>query len=164
MAKEIEKAIAAVLFQMAEQSVKNGQYEKGAQAYLALVKRYPLVSFSDKAVFEAGAAYENAKQYTKAAETFMILPKQYSSSPLTIKGVLRAASAYKKDNKPREAATTFLFITNQFPQPTTSTPVTPWVSPTAVWASGTKPKTASAILRNSRFPTSPNATCRMPLR
>jgi tetratricopeptide (TPR) repeat protein len=116
MAKEIEKAIAAVLFQMAEQSVKNGQYEKGAQAYLALVKRYPLVSFSDKAVFEAGAAYENAKQYTKAAETFMILPKQYSSSPLTIKGVLRAASAYKKDNKPREAATTFLFITNQFPQ------------------------------------------------
>ncbi|MCQ2054351.1 MAG: tetratricopeptide repeat protein [Fibrobacter sp.] len=116
MAKEIEKAIAAVLFQKAEKSVKNQQYEQGAQAYLALVKRYPLVSFSDKAVFEAGVAYENAKMYDKAAETFMILPKQYASSSLTIKGILRAASAYKKGGKPQQAATTFLFITNNFPQ------------------------------------------------
>ena len=116
MAKEIEKAIAAVLFQMAEKAVKAQRYEEGAVAYLALVKRYPLVSFADKAVFEAGVAYENAKQHDKAAETFMILPKQYASSPLTVKGVLRAASAYKKDNKPQQAATTFLFITNNFPQ------------------------------------------------
>ena len=116
MAKEIEKAIAAVLFQMAEKAVKAQRYEEGAQAYLALVKRYPLVSFADKAVFEAGVAYENAKQHDKAAETFMILPKSYASSSLTIKGILRAASNYKKGGKPQQAATTFLFITNNFPQ------------------------------------------------
>lgn len=128
MAKEIEKAIAYVLFQMAEKSVKAGQYEKGAQAYLDLVKRYPLIDIADKAVFEAAVAYETNKQYTKAAETFMMLPKQYASSPLTIKGILRAASDYKKEaelNKTnknayedlsRKAATTFLFITNNFPQ------------------------------------------------
>ncbi|WP_290745012.1 tetratricopeptide repeat protein [Fibrobacter sp. UBA4309] len=116
MAKEIEKAIAAVLFQMAEKAVKAQRYEEGAVAYLALVKRYPLVSFADKAVFEAGVAYENAKQHDKAAETFMILPKQYASSSLTIKGILRAASNYKKGGKPQQAATTFLFITNNFPQ------------------------------------------------
>jgi len=101
MAKEIEKAIAAVLFQKAEKAVKNQRYEEGAVAYLALVKRYPLVSFADKAVFEAGVAYENAKNHDKAAETFMILPKQYASSSLTIKGILRAASNYKKGGKPR---------------------------------------------------------------
>ena len=83
MAKEIEKAIAYVLFQMAEQSVKQGQYEKGAEAYLALVKRYPLIDIADKAVFEAGAAYEKNQQFIKAAETFMILPKQYAKSPLS---------------------------------------------------------------------------------
>ena len=116
MAKEIEKAIAAVLFQMAEKAVKAQRYEEGAVAYLALVKRYPLVSFADKAVFEAGVAYENAKQHDKAAETFMILPKSYASSALTIKGILRAASNYKKGGKPQQAATTFLFITNNFPQ------------------------------------------------
>ena len=116
MAKEIEKAIAAVLFQKAEKAVKNKQYEEGALAYLALVKRYPLVSFADKAVFEAGVAYENAGKYNVAAETFMLLPKQYASSSLTIKGILRAASNYKKDNKPQQAAQTFLFITNNFPQ------------------------------------------------
>ncbi|MCR5377973.1 MAG: tetratricopeptide repeat protein [Fibrobacter sp.] len=116
MAKEIEKAIAAVLFQKAEKAVKNQRYEEGAVAYLALVKRYPLVSFADKAVFEAGVAYENAKQHDKAAETFMILPKSYASSSLTIKGILRAASNYKKGGKPQQAATTFLFITNNFPQ------------------------------------------------
>ncbi len=116
MAKEIEKAIAAVLFQKAEKAVKNKNYEEGAVAYLALVKRYPLVSFADKAVFEAGVAYENAKNYDKAAETFMVLPKQYASSSLTIKGILRAASAYKKGGKPQQAATTFLFITNNFPK------------------------------------------------
>lgn len=128
MAAEIEKAIAYVLFQMAEQSVKNGQNEKGAQAYLALVKRYPKIDIADKAVFEAAVAYETSKQYVKAAETFMMLPKQYASSPLTIKGVLRAASDYKKEaeankankkvfeQRNREAAQTFLFITNNFPQ------------------------------------------------
>ena len=128
MAKEIEKAIAYVLFQMAEQSVKAGQYEKGAEAYLALVKRYPLIDIADKAVFEAGAAYEKNQNYTKAAETFMILPKQYSKSPLTIKGIVRAGDAHKKaanakksdqkyfEAEYREAAQTYLFITNNFPQ------------------------------------------------
>ena len=128
MAKEIEKAIAYVLFQMAEQSVKAGQYEKGAEAYLALVKRYPLIDIADKAVFEAGAAYEKNQNYTKAAETFMILPKQYAKSPLTIKGIVRAGDAHKKaanakksdqkyfEAEYREAAQTYLFITNNFPQ------------------------------------------------
>ncbi len=116
MAKEIEKAIAAVLFQKAERSVKAGQFEAGAVAYLALVDRYPTAEFADKAVFEAAAAYENAKLYSKAAETFMLMPMKYASSPLTIRSILRAASNYKKDNKPRDAAQTFLFITDNFPK------------------------------------------------
>lgn len=116
MAKEIEKAIAAVLFQKAEKSVKSGQHEMGAKAYLDLVKRYPQADFADKAVFEAAIAYENANKFSSAAETFMMLPKQYGRSPLTIRGILRAALAYKKDNKPRDAARTFLFITDNFPQ------------------------------------------------
>ena len=116
MATEIEKAIAAVLFQKAEKYVKDGQHEIGAKAYLDLVKRYPTADFADKAVFEAAIAYENGNKFTLAAETFMLLPRQYGRSPLTIRGVLRAASAYKKDNKAREAARTFLFITDNFPQ------------------------------------------------
>lgn len=116
MATEIEKAIAYVLFQKADASIKANKFEAGAKAYLDLVKRYPKIDIADKAVFEAGAAYENLNQYNKAAETFMILPRQYASSPLTIKGILRAASNYKKDKKPQLAAQTFLFITNNFPQ------------------------------------------------
>ncbi|PWJ63708.1 MULTISPECIES: hypothetical protein [unclassified Fibrobacter] len=132
MAKEIEKAIAYVLFQQAEVSVKSKQYEKGAGAYLALVKRYPKIDIADKAVFEAAAAYESAEKYTMAAQTFMMLPKQYAASPLTIKGIVRAAGAYKKESAAvpansknaakekerllREAANTYLFITNNFPK------------------------------------------------
>ncbi len=137
MAKEIEKAIAYVLFQQAEQSVKSNQFEKGAGAYLALVKRYPQIDIADKAVFEAAAAYESAEKFTLAAQTFMMLPKQYKNSPLTIKGIVRAAGAYKKESAAvkvgqgkgaadkaakekerllREAANTYLFITNNFPQ------------------------------------------------
>lgn len=132
MAKEIEKAIAYVLFQQAEVSVKAKQYEKGAGAYLALVKRYPQIDIADKAVFEAAAAYESANKFTLAAQTFMMLPKQYAKSPLTIKGIVRAAGAYKKESAAvpansknaakekerllREAANTYLFITNNFPQ------------------------------------------------
>ncbi|SHL24117.1 tetratricopeptide repeat protein [Fibrobacter sp. UWEL] len=131
MAKEIEKAIAYVLFQQAEVSVKAKQYEKGAGAYLALVKRYPQIDIADKAVFEAAAAYESANKFTQAAQTFMMLPKQYAKSPLTIKGIVRAAGAYKKESAAvpansknaakekerllREAANTYLFITNNFP-------------------------------------------------
>lgn len=116
MATEIEKAIAAVLFQKADKSVKAGQFENGAKAYLDLVKRYPAAEFADKAVFEAAQAYENAKMYTAAAETFMMMPRQYSRSTLTIRAVVRAALAYKKDSKPRDAARTYLFITENFPQ------------------------------------------------
>ncbi len=116
MAKEINKAIAAVLFQKADKSVKAGQFEQGAAAYLALQKKYPEADFADKAIFEAGAAYEQAKLYTKAAEAFMLMPRNYASSPLTIKAIVRAAGAYKKDNKPQIAATTYLFITENFPK------------------------------------------------
>lgn len=114
MAKIIRTSIAAVLFQKADKAVKNGQYEQGAVAYLDLVKHYPKESFSDKAVFEAGTAYEKANNYDKAAQTFMMIPMNYGSSPLTIKGILRAAMAYKKAGKPEQAAQTFLFITNNF--------------------------------------------------
>lgn len=116
MAKEIEKAIAAVLFQKADHSVKAGKFEEGAVAYLALQKRYPDAEFADKAVFEAGAAYEQAKNYSKAAETFMLMPRTYARSPLTIKAIVRAAGAYKKDKKPAQAAQTYLFITENFPK------------------------------------------------
>ena len=137
MAKEIEKAIAYVLFQQAEESVKGNQFEKGAGAYLALVKRFPQIDIADKAVFEAAAAYESAEKFTLAAQTFMRLPKEYKSSPLTIKGIVRAAGAYKKESAVvkvgqgkgaadkaakekerliREAAKTYLFITDNFPQ------------------------------------------------
>lgn len=127
MAKEIKKAIAAVLFQKADKSVKAGRFEEGAVAYLDLQKQYPDADFADKAVFEAGAAYEQAKQYTKAAETFMLMPRTYASSPLTIKAIVRAAGAYKKESAAtsnakdkdrylRSAATTYLFITENFPK------------------------------------------------
>ncbi len=115
LAKEINKSIAAVLYQKADLANKAGKYEVAAKLFLALVERYPLLDFSDKAVFEAAAAYENAKMYTAAAETFMLMPRKYAKSSLTTKAILRAATSYKKDKKPRDAARTFLFITDNFP-------------------------------------------------
>lgn len=114
MAKIIRTSIAAVLFQKADQAVKAGQFEQGAVAYLDLAKHYPQESFADKAVFEAGAAYEKANKYELAGQTFMMLPKSYASSPLTIRGIIRAAGNYKKAGKRELAAQTYLFITNNF--------------------------------------------------
>lgn len=116
MGREMDKSIAAVLYQKADKANKDAKYETAAKAFLALVDRYPQLEFSDKAVFEAAAAYENAKMYSAAAETFMLMPRRYAKSPLTIKAILRAATAYKKDGKPKDAARTFLFITDNFPQ------------------------------------------------
>lgn len=127
MAKDIEQSIMGVLFKKANKSVESGKYEQGAEAFLALQKRYPNGEFADKAVWEAADAYEKANKFAKAAETFMMLPKNYAGSPLTIKGIVRAAGAYKKESgvaknaKDRErymrdAANTYLFITNNFPQ------------------------------------------------
>ncbi len=116
MAVQIDKSIAAVLYQRADKAVKAGQFEVAAKSFLALVERYPTLDFSDKAVFEAAAAYESAGKFTQAAETFLIMPKRYASSTLTIKSILRAAVNYKKDNKPRDAARTFLIVTENFAQ------------------------------------------------
>jgi len=116
IAKEIETSIAAVLYQKAEKAVKNGQFAQGAEDYMKLVKRFPRADFSDKALFEAAAAYESAGQNGKAAETWMRMPKEYGKSPLAIRSIVRAALAYKKDGRPVEAAKAYLFITDNFPQ------------------------------------------------
>jgi len=115
-AKEIETSIAAVLYQRAEKAVKAGQFAQGAESYIALVKRFPRAEFSDKALFEAGVAYESAGQHSKAAETWMRMPKEYGKSALAIRSVVRAAVAYKKDGKPMEAAKAYLYITDNYPQ------------------------------------------------
>ncbi|MCL2282892.1 MAG: tetratricopeptide repeat protein [Fibromonadales bacterium] len=121
VAKEIETSIAAVLYQRAEKSVKNGQHAQGAESYVALVKRFPKENFSDKALFEAGVAYESAGQNTKAAETWMRLPKEYGKSPLAIRSIVRAATAYKKDSKYTDAVKSYLFITDNYPQDSAGT-------------------------------------------
>jgi len=115
-AKEIETSIAAVLYQKAEKAVKSGQYQAGAEAYIALVKRFPRAEFSDKALFEAAVAYENANQNTKAAETWMRIPKEYAKSNLAVQSVVRAARAYRKDDRRIESAKAYLFIVDNFPQ------------------------------------------------
>jgi len=116
IAKEIETSIAAVLYQRAEKAVKNGQFQVGADAYIALVKRFPRAEFSDKALFEAAVAYESAGQYTKAAEAWMRMPKEYGKSGLAVRSIVRAAVAYQKDKKFTDAAKTYLFITDNYPQ------------------------------------------------
>jgi TolA-binding protein len=115
-AREIETSIAAVLYQRAEKAVKNGQHQAGADAYLALVKRFPRADFSDKALYEAGVALENAGQNTKAAEAWMRMPKEYGKSPLAVQSIVRAARAYSKDKRFSDAAKTYLFITDNYPQ------------------------------------------------
>lgn len=142
MAKEMDKSIAAVLYQKADKANKDGKYETAAKAFMALVDRYPMLDFSDKAVFEAAAAYENAKMFTAAAETFMLMPRKYAKSPLTIKAILRAATSYKKDNKAKDAARTFLFITDNFPQDSMAFSAISWAA--GVYdSSAIKSKTAS---------------------
>jgi TolA-binding protein len=115
-AKEIETAIAAVLYQRAEKAVKAGQFQVGAEAYIALVKRFPRADFSDKALFDAAAAYESANQNTKAAETWMRVPREYAKSPQAVQAVVRAARAYRKDEKRLESAKTYLYIVDNYPQ------------------------------------------------
>ena len=115
-AREIETSIAAVLYQKSEKAVKAGQFAQGADGYVALVKRFPRAEFSDKALFEAAAAYESAGQNTKAAETWMRMPKEYGKSPLAIRSIVRAAQAYRKDSKFVDAAKAYLFITENYPQ------------------------------------------------
>ncbi|MDR0518015.1 MAG: tetratricopeptide repeat protein [Fibromonadaceae bacterium] len=116
VAKEIETSIAAVLYQRAEKAVKAGKHLEGAEAYVALIKRFPRADFSDKALFEAGVAYESAGQNSKAAEVWMRMPKEYGQSPLAVRSIVRAAVAYKKDGKYTESARTYLFITENYPQ------------------------------------------------
>ncbi|GBU25453.1 hypothetical protein R83H12_02096 [Fibrobacteria bacterium R8-3-H12] len=116
VAKEIETSIAAVLYQRAEKAVKKGDHLAGADIYVTLVKRFPRADFSDKALFEAGVAYENGGQNSKAAEVWMRIPREYSKSPLAVRSIVRAAVAYKKDGRYADAAKTYLFITDNYPQ------------------------------------------------
>lgn len=116
MYASIERSIAAVKFQKAEKLVKNKQYEQGAVAYLELLKRFPTMEFSDKALYEAAYAYEQAGKYNEAAGTYMRMPAEYSKSPLVVRSILAAARVYKLGKDYKKAGQTFLFLTNRFPQ------------------------------------------------
>jgi tetratricopeptide (TPR) repeat protein len=111
----IERSIAAVQFQKAEQLMQAKQYIPAAQAYLALQRRFPMMTFSDKALFEAGIAYENANELDKSAETFLRIHTTYRDSELAIRGILRAAGVFKKKKDAKKAAETFLIVTNTYP-------------------------------------------------
>jgi TolA-binding protein len=115
-AKEIETSIAAVLYQKAEKAVNSGQQQAGAEAYIALVKRFPRAEFSDRALFAAASAYESAGQNVKAAETWMRIPKEYGKSEWAVRALVRAALAYRKDGKLQESAKTYLLIVENYPQ------------------------------------------------
>ncbi len=112
----VERSIAAVQFQKAEKLMKSKQFDKAAVAYLALQKRFPRMVFSDKAIFEAGFAYEEGKNYKKAAETYLALHKSYGKSELAVKSILKAASAYKKLKDYKTAGETFLTVTKAYPK------------------------------------------------
>lgn len=116
MYASIERSIAAVKFQKAEKLSKAGQHLPAAEAYIALVDRFPSLEFSDKALYEAAYSYEQANQYEKAAKTYMRMPAQYSKSPLVVRAILRAATVYKLAKDYKTAGQTFLFLTNKFPQ------------------------------------------------
>jgi tetratricopeptide (TPR) repeat protein len=112
----IGRSIAAVQFQTAEKYAKGGKHLQAANAYLKLQKRFPRMTFSDKAIFEAGVSYEKAKKSKEAAAAFLSLHTTYPKSSLGIKAILRAASVHKKAEKYDQAAKTFLIITNKFPR------------------------------------------------
>ena len=85
-------------------------------AYLELLKRFPTMEFSDKALYEAAYAYEQAGKYNEAASTYMRMPAEYSKSPLVVRSILAAARVYKLGKDYKKAGQTFLFLTNKFPQ------------------------------------------------
>ncbi len=114
MLDDINRSIAAVMFQEAEEFVQAGSYKKGAKMYLAMQSRFPSFEHSDKAIFEAGAAYEKAGSNVKAAEVFLKMPKIYSKSELVVKAILRSAGAYKKAKKYKKAANIFLIVPRNF--------------------------------------------------
>ncbi len=113
---EIEQSIAAVQFQMSEKLMKSGNYAGAAKAYLALQKRFPKMVFSDKALFEAGVAYEKGNQVEKAIGVFMSVHKSYPTSELAIRGILRSADLYRKKKDMKKAAETFLVVTETYPK------------------------------------------------
>ncbi|MGL1900498.1 MAG: hypothetical protein OCC49_00080 [Fibrobacterales bacterium] len=114
MVNDINRSIAAVMFQDAEKKSAAGSYKKAAKLYLAMQKRFPTFEHSDKAIFEAGAAYENAKDYKNAAKTFLKMPKFYAKSELVVKSILRSAGAYKKAKDFKTAANIFLIVPRNF--------------------------------------------------
>ncbi len=117
---DIELSVASAIFKQADQKVKNGQHKEAAEAYMRVANKYKGVNIADKAMFEAGAQYEEAKDVPNATSTFLGLHTSFPKSELAIKSILRAASIYKKNEQFKESAETFLIVRNKFPKDSTA--------------------------------------------
>ncbi len=155
---DIQLSVASAIFKQADEKVKASDHQGAAELYLRMVKKFPNVKISDKALFEAGIQYEKANMVEQSASTLLRIHREYPNSDLKIKSVMRAASVYKNGKQMKNAGQTFLVIANRFPKDSTAFNSIGWAAeaysaiPDLVLAARTYESVYDKFPRNKKTP------------
>ena len=141
-------------------SFENLRMHKAAKSvYEDAIKRYPQSDQRAKYHFQLMNIDYKEGKYTEAMTKYQNIAQKFGESDVKADADYVAGQIKFEQGLYHRNASTCSPPSSRVTQ-TTSTLAIPWVLLTAVWVSSMKLKTASVTLRNSRFPTSLNATFR----
>ncbi|OGS37464.1 MAG: hypothetical protein A2293_11060 [Elusimicrobia bacterium RIFOXYB2_FULL_49_7] len=116
------EAIAAAMYQVAEAKQKAGDYSGSADYYKQIVIDYPDFSQCDKALFNAGYAYEAGKLYAEAGREFERVFDKFPNSSLRKDALFRSANAFREGKFYEFSAQMLLKFAKEMPSDSQAVP------------------------------------------
>ncbi len=121
MAARMESAVKlfklGVVFHRAEMLFAEKQFRAAGQAFERVIRTDPKVSFSDKALFNAGLSYQLGKYWHDARQTFetIITDPRFAKSAVRVDAMTNLANAFEQVALLSKAIQTFQTLLNEFP-------------------------------------------------
>lgn len=115
---EIKEYLSDILskaaFKDADQLFTNNEYERAAQAYLAVVQRYPNTESEWKAIYNSAVSYYKLKRWDDAIAVFERFVKQFPSNELSPQALFIVAECYEQVLRYEKAAEVYLRLYNEY--------------------------------------------------
>lgn len=109
-AEEAQTLILGIRFKRAQTAFDAGKWDEAAKAFLDLVAADPKGKDADKALFNAGVAYEKSKRSDSATKVYERVWKEYPDSDQAHEAVWRAAINYQRFFEFDRAVQNFLIL------------------------------------------------------
>lgn len=113
---DLVKFETGAMFKLAEQAQAQGEPEKAAEMYLAILAEHPDNQFADSALNNAAVAYESVHRYESASKLYERLVNEHPKSPLADAALFRVGINAERFFDFDKAETSYLKLVENYPK------------------------------------------------